>query len=366
MLLEGQKLAHMKTEFLLGSKLIGDDQKPYFIADIAANHDGELDRAKLLIELAAKSGAHAAKFQHFRASKIVSRKGFFELGRKFSHQETWDKEVYDVYRDAELPWEWTEKLATHAKDFGIDFFTAPYDLEAIDHVEPFICAFKVGSGDIDWLEEIEYMALRKKPIIIATGASTLEEVDNAVAVVNKQSIPLILMQCNTNYTGKIDNLNHINLKVLKQYEERYNNIVLGLSDHTPGHISVLGAIALGARVIEKHFTDDDTRVGPDHGFSLNPTLWKEMVRNSNLLFESLGDGLKKVESNETESVIIQRRAVRFARNLAAGSTISREDLIPLRPAPKGSFKPNEMKIIIGKKLKTDVRADELVLRTQIE
>ena len=129
------------------------------------SHDGDLERAKLLIELAAKSGAHAAKFQHFRAKTIVSRKGFAELGSKLAHQQSWDKDVYDVYESAEVPWEWTESLAEHAKLCGIDFFTAPYDLEAVDHVDEFVVAYKVGSGDIDWIEEIEYMASKKKPTL---------------------------------------------------------------------------------------------------------------------------------------------------------------------------------------------------------
>jgi len=360
-----QRQMRMDYEIQLGKKKIGLNQSPYFIADIAANHDGDLGRAKLLIELAAEAGAHAAKFQHFRAATIVSRKGFSELGKKIAHQESWSKDVYQVYEEAQLPWEWTEPLATHAFRCGIDFFTAPYDLEAVDFVDRFVIAYKVGSGDIDWIEEIEYMASKKKPMIIATGASSLEDVDRAVHSMQNLNVPLVLMQCNTNYTGVIDNLQFLNLNVLKQYESRYEDVVLGLSDHTPGFVSVLGAIALGARVIEKHFTDDTSRVGPDHGFSLDPKSWREMVDLSVSLFDALGDGEKKVEKNEYDSSIVQRRALRFRNDMEAGEIITRDDIIPLRPAPIGSIKPFEINEVVGRLVIADVGADDLVLRENI-
>lgn len=355
----------MNFEIQLGNKKIGLDHAPYFIADIAANHDGDLERAKLLIELAAKAGADAAKFQHFRARTIVSRKGFSELGKKLAHQEKWAKDVYDVYEEAQVPWEWTNELAAHAHSCGIDFFTAPYDLEAVDYVDQYVIAYKVGSGDIDWIEEIEHMASKGKPMIIATGASSITDVDRAVASMQKVKAPLVLMQCNTNYTGLFSNLNYLNLNVLHQYSNRYKEIVLGLSDHTPGFVSVLGSIALGARVIEKHFTDDTSRIGPDHGFSLDPKSWAEMVTYSNSLFQALGDGTKKIEKNEEDSAVVQRRALRFRRNLEAGRMILREDLIPLRPAPVGSIKPHEIDQVIGKVLKNSVSEDDLVLREDL-
>jgi sialic acid synthase SpsE len=355
----------MDYEIQLGSKKVGLDHAPYFIADIAANHDGDLGRAKLLMELAAEAGAHAAKFQHFRAATIVSRKGFNELGKKIAHQEAWSKDVYQVYEEAQLPWEWTEPLATHARSCGLDFFTAPYDLESIDFVDPFVIAYKVGSGDIDWIEEIEYMASKNKPMIVATGASSLEDVDRVVQSMQNLKSPLVLMQCNTNYTGETENLQFLNLNVLKQYASRYENLVLGLSDHTPGFVSVLGSIALGARVIEKHFTDNTSRVGPDHGFSLDPKSWKEMVDLSGTLYHALGDGKKKVEKNEYESSIVQRRALRFRNNLQPGDVITKNDIIPLRPAPIGSIKPFEINEVIGRSVLTAVDTDDLVLRENL-
>jgi sialic acid synthase SpsE len=355
----------MNFEIQLGSRKVGLYHPPYFIADIAANHDGDIDRAKLLIELAAEYGANAAKFQHFRAETIISPRGFRDLGERIAHQKNWTKDVYKVYEEAQVPWEWTEQLALHARSCGIDFFTAPYDLEAIDFVDPYVIAYKVGSGDIDWLEEIEYMAKKGKPMIIATGASSLEDVDRAVNSTKSCNSSLILMQCNTNYAGTTENLKFTNINVLRNYAVRYENVVLGLSDHTPGFVSVLGSIAIGARVIEKHFTDDNSRIGPDHSFSLNPRAWREMVEYSNLLFQTLGDGEKKVEENEKESSIVQRRGLRFSRNISAGEVIRRKDIIPLRPASEDCIRPNQINEVIGKKLVASVLKDDLVRRENL-
>ncbi|MGY9124756.1 MAG: N-acetylneuraminate synthase family protein, partial [Actinomycetales bacterium] len=272
----------------IGSKTLGAEHPTYFIADIAANHDGNLERALELMTLAASAGADAAKFQHFRADHIVSDKGFRELGGQQSHQSSWSKSVYEVYQDASLPWEWTKPLADHAKAIGIDFFTSPYDLEAIDFVDEFVPAYKIGSGDITWLEAIDHIASKGKPVILATGAATLEEVDNAVATIARRGVSYSVMQCNTNYTGVSENMNHIHLNVLNTYRERYPDALLGLSDHTHGDVTVLGAVALGARVVEKHFTNDITQEGPDHHFSMTPVSWREMVERTRELEAALG------------------------------------------------------------------------------
>ena len=231
-------------------RVIGSKDPIYFIADIAANHDGSLDRAKKLIELAANSGADAVKFQHFRAPYIVSKKGFKDLGTKIAHQAAWDNSVFEVYEKASLPWEWTDQLAETAKDNGVAFFTAPYDLEAIDFVDDFVPAFKVGSGDITWLEAISKMASKGKPIFLATGASSFEDVKRSVAEVDKWGVPLCLMQCNTNYTGTSENRGFANLRVISSFSTEFPDAVLGLSDHTTDNLTVLGAVALGACAIE--------------------------------------------------------------------------------------------------------------------
>lgn len=345
----------------ISGRKISRNHPTYFIADIAANHDGSLERALELMTLAKNAGADAAKFQHFRADHIVSDKGFKELGHRQSHQASWDKSVYEVYKAASLPWNWTKPLADHAASIGIDFFTSPYDIEAIDFVNNYVPAFKIGSGDITWLEAIAHIASKGKPVILATGASTMHEVQNAVKEIRGKNVPYSVMQCNTNYTGLIDNLRHINLNVLKTYGECFPDAILGLSDHTHGSVTVLGAVAMGARIIEKHFTDDITKDGPDHHFSMTPTTWKEMVDRTRDLEVALGSDIKEVAQNEEDTVVIQRRGLRFARPMQAGSIIRKSDVVSLRPATKGCITPDLLDRVIGESLLVDVEFHDLVV-----
>ena len=344
----------------IDNNIIGLEYPTYFVADIAANHDGDLGRAKELIYLCAESGADAAKFQHFQANTIVSDYGFKSLGVKKSHQANWNKSVFDVYQDASLNLNWTPILKETCDKAGISFFTSPYSFDLIDMVDPFVSAYKVGSGDITWLEIIEKMGEKKKPILLATGASSLNEVCNAMNVALAKTQDVILMQCNTNYTASLENFKYINLNVIKRYHEIYPDTVLGLSDHTPGHTTVLGAVALGARVIEKHFTDDTKRKGPDHRFSMDPISWREMLIGTRELEASLGTNVKKVEDNERDTAILQRRSIRAKQNIKFGEVLSRENIEVLRPCPRGALHPYEMPNIIGKTLINNIEIGECI------
>ena len=346
------------TTIRIGDRLIGPDEPTYFIADIAANHDGSLDRALALMTLAKDAGADCAKFQHFRAEHIVSDYGFRSLGGQQDHQATWTKSVFEVYQDASLPWDWTAALAEHAKAIGIEFMSSPYDPEAVAHLDPYVNAVKVGSGDINWLEELEVIATYGKPVIIAAGASTLEDVARAMQLLEAAGVDIVLMQCNTNYTGSIENLHYVNLNVLRQFAELYPDAVLGLSDHTPGHVTVLGAVTLGARVIEKHFTDDTARSGPDHGFSLDPVTWRAMVDDTRRLEAAMGSGSKVVEDNEQKTAVLQRRCVRVARDLPKGTVLVRDDLEVLRPAPVDAIPAHEVGGAVGRVLTRDLVSGE--------
>jgi len=350
----------------IGKRHIGEEQPPYLIADIAANHDGDLDRAFRLIELAKEAGADAAKFQNFQASRIVSKNGFSGMGKKLSHQANWKKSVYEIYEEASISWEWTPKLKTKCDEVGIEYFSSPYDFESVDHIDPFVNVFKIGSGDITWLEMLEYIAKKGKPVMLATGSSTFEDVERAVSLLLSKTSDLILMQCNTNYNGSSENFKFVNLNVLKTYGKRWPGLILGLSDHTPGHAAVLGAVALGAKVIEKHFTDDNGRDGSDHKFSMNPVTWREMVDRVNELYVGLGDGEKRIEENEKETAIVQRRGIYYSKGLSKGRVICREDLLCLRPILPGGIPPYRMDNIIGKRLIRDVRQDERVDERDIE
>jgi len=334
-------------EFMIGRHLIGSTQPTYFIADIAANHDGSLERAKILIRLAKEAGADAAKFQNFRAPKIVSDYGFDHMDSKVSHQAAWKKSVSEVYEGASLPFEWTPILRQECNDAGIEYFTSPYDYEAIEHAAPYIPAFKVGSGEIDWIEALEHMAAKGKPMILATGASDMADVQRAVHALQKINKQLVLMQCNTNYTASPENYDHIHLNVLRTYALMFPDVVLGLSDHTHGNATVLGAVALGARVIERHFTDDNNRQGPDHKFAMNPQAWAHMVEETRQLERALGSADKFIAGNEQETKIVQRRCLRAARNIEAGGVLTRDMIDVLRPATEGAIRPHEIDGVLG-------------------
>ena len=341
-------------EIQIGSHKIGINHPTYFIADIAANHDGDLERAKMLIRMAKEAGADAAKFQNFRAPKIVSDYGFKALGRQLSHQATWKKSVYQVYEEASIPFEWTPILKEVCDEVGIDYFSSPYDFEAVDMLEPYVPAYKAGSGLITWIEALVYMAKKGKPFLMATGASDLSDVVRAVRAVSAVNDQLVVMQCNTNYTGSPENFDHLHLNVLKTYATLFPHVVLGLSDHTHGHAAVLGAVALGARVIEKHFTDDNNREGPDHKFAMNPEAWAEMVARTRELERALGSTDKFVAENEKDTVIVQRRCLRAAREIKEGEVITHDMLEPLRPNTPGAIQPYEIDSVVGTKALVDI------------
>ena len=346
--------------------VIGPGQPTYFIADIAANHDGNLDKAIELIHLCANNGAHAAKFQNFSADTIVSDFGFKALGQQKSHQSEWKKSVSEVYKDASIPLEWTPILKKECHKANIDYFTSPYDIKMLKYLSDYVCAWKIGSGDITWHEIIAKMCQYELPIFLASGASNLDEVKMAVKLIKKSKKNLCLMQCNTNYTGSLNNFNFIELNVLKTFKKEFNNIILGLSDHTPGHTTVLGAVALGASVIEKHFTDDVSRDGPDHKFSMDPISWKEMVQRTKELEASLGIGNKVVMENEKETIVLQRRAIRAKNEINKGQLIKKEDIIFLRPCPTDALPPYKVNEVIGKTSKQKIEKEDIITLKSIK
>lgn len=349
----------------IGERKVGGDNPTYFIADIGANHDGELGRAQELIHLAAEAGADAAKFQNFQASKIVSDYGFRALGEQLSHQADWKKSVYEVYDDASIPFDWTPSLKAACDEAGIDYFSSPYDYEAIDMLEPHVEVYKAGSGLITWIEALEYMAGKGKPMIVSTGACGIADVVRAVRAVQAIQPELLLMQCNTNYTGSVENFNHVHLNVLRTYAILFPEVVLGFSDHTPGHAAVLGAVALGARAVEKHFTDDTSREGPDHPFALDPTTWREMVDRTRELERAMGSTDKFVTENEAETIVLQRRCLRAARDIPSGERLDREMIDILRPNPAGAIQPYEIERVVGRKAIVKIPAGEAIHWTML-
>ena len=334
-------------KIMIGDRTVGDGAPVYIIAEIGSNFDGSIDRAKQLIDLAKESGADAVKFQSFKPGSIISKDDFTE---KKSFQSKWDKPVFEVYKNAMLPREWHSELNAYSRKKGIPFFSAPYDKEAVDLLlELDVPAFKIGSGDITFLELLEYIALKKKPVILSTGASTLEEITEAVEVIKKTgNNELILLQCITNYPSPIE---QANLRAMVALKEKFN-VPVGYSDHSPGSLVPLGAVALGACIIEKHFTDDKTRKGPDHPFAMDSKEFSEMASGIRQMEKAMGKAEKIVVPAESETVILQRRSLHTAVPIKKGQAITKEMIEVLRPA-KG-LPPKEISKVVGKKASQDI------------
>jgi len=335
----------------LGERWIGTDEQVYIIAEIGSNFDASMERAKMLIDLARNCGADAVKFQCFASDKIISKEGF--EGLRMGFQAKWEKSVYEVYKSAEFHREWHDELFHYANNKGLHFLCSPYDKEAVDIIDRLgVPAFKIGSGDITWHEMLKYIAEKGKPIILSTGASTIAEIDEALkAIRSKGNDDIILLQCVTNYPSHFE---YANIQAMKVMGKMFD-VLVGYSDHTLGSVVPLGSVALGACIIEKHFTDDKTRTGPDHPFAMDGKEFKEMVDGIRALEKALGSPVKNLYEDEKETVILQRRCLRAARDIPKNSKIKDNMIDVLRPLAKDGLSPKYKEFIIGRKVKRDVR-----------
>ena len=350
----------------IGKRTVGEGKPAYIIAEIGSNFDGDLKRAKALALKCKEAGADAYKIQNFLASKIVSGEGFKNL--QVSFQSKWDKPVVEVYKKAEFPREWVKELAAYCKEIGIDFLSSPYDTDAVDLLEEVgVSAHKIGSGEADNLEFLAYVAKTGKPVILGVGATTMEEVERAVAAMRKTGNEnIVILQCVTNYPAPIADTNlramvaiGKELGVLYGYSDHTISPAQGGDDPLRGITVPLGAVALGACVIEKHVTDDPKRAGPDHPFAMNiDGDFRDMVAGIRALESALGDGKKRLMPSEKETVIIQRRGIYALRAIRKGETISRDMLELLRPAV--GLKPRDLPRVAGSKAARDIAAGEPV------
>lgn len=332
----------------IGKKLVGENHPCYIIAEIGSNFNGSLTLAKKLIKLAKKSGANAAKFQTFRTEDLISKKGFEQ---KNAFQKKWKKSVWDVYKNAEFPREWHTELSSYCKKLKIDFFTSPWDFDAVDSlVKSKSPVIKIGSGDITYLEILKYIGSKNLPVLLATGASTLEEISLAVKTIKSTgNDKIILMQSITQYPSQISDAN---IRVLQTLKNKFN-LNIGYSDHSPGSLVSLCSVAVGACVIEKHFTLDPKMAGPDHPHSMSPSSFQSMVKEIRTLETALGTGVKKVENSEKQTRIIQRRGIWTIKSLKKGEKFTRENIRSLRPV-KGLSSLHYEKLL-GKKCKRDMK-----------
>jgi N-acetylneuraminate synthase len=345
------KIKKFSKVFKVGKRLVGEGAPALIIADIGANFDGDLEKAKKLALAVKQSGGDVVKIQSFKANKIVSGRGFAGMKLKGIHG-SWNKPIDEVFKSAEFPRLWHKEFFDYCKKIGIEVSSSPYDFEAVDLMEEIgVNFYKIGSGDITWHEMLRYIANKGKPVILATGASTMAEVSEAVEVIRETgNMDFALLQCITNYPSRIESAN---LKVMPIYKKVFD-VITGYSDHTPGDTVVLGAVALGAKVIEKHFTLNKKDVGPDHPHSMEPDEFALMVKHIRDMERALGDGVKKVEEEESETVIVQRRGLCVSKKVKAGETFKKDNVIELRPAL--GILPKYKEVVVGHKAKKDMEA----------
>jgi len=342
------------------SRQVGLRQPCFIIAEAGVNHNGEVELAKQLVDVAVQAGADAVKFQTFKAKNVVSK-----TAPKAGYQEeTTDlaESQYEMLKKLELTEQDFSELMDYCKQRDILFISTPHDQESIDTLEELgVSVFKVGSGDITNLPYLRYMAREGKPIILSTGMSTLGEVEEAVnTIFSEGNQDLILLHCVSNYPAAVEDCN---LRAMRTLETAFD-LPVGFSDHTLGIEVSIAAVAMGAKVIEKHFTLDKEIPGPDHKASLEPGELSAMVHGIRKIEKALGNGIKKPAKRETNTIAVSRKSIVAKINITEGEVITADHLTIKRPGT--GIKPGYFDSIVGKKARRDIEADTVLSWKDIE
>ncbi len=339
--------------FKIQDSIIGGKHPPYFIAELSANHNGSIERAKLSIEAAKKSGANAVKIQTYTADTMTidSDKSEFKI-----HGGLWDGyKLYDLYKEAETPFEWHQELFNFADKVGITIFSSPFDETAIDLLEDLNApAYKIASFEITDLPLISYAAQTKKPLFMSTGMANEDEIEEAVSTAKDAGCDeILLFHCISSYPTPIEEANLLQMqKIKKKY-----NVLVGLSDHTIGNTAASTATALGASAIEKHFTLSREDKGPDSTFSIEPEELSILINEINDVWASLGsDAFARPKAEKNNRAF--RRSLYFVENLKKGHHISESDIRRIRPG--FGLPPKFFKDVVGQKLIQDVERGDPV------
>jgi N-acetylneuraminate synthase len=338
----------------IDGRVIGQEHPPYVIAELSANHNGRLETALRIIGEAKKAGADAVKLQTYRPDTITldCDSDDFKI-----HGGLWDGyTLYELYREAHTPWEWHKPLFEHARKIGITIFSSPFDTTAVDLLEDLNApAYKIASFEAVDLPLIRYVASTGKPMIISTGMADAEEIREAIEAAREGGCKeLAILHCVSGYPAPASDYN---LRTIPDMIERFG-LVTGLSDHTLDNTTAITSIALGASIIEKHFTLDRNGGGPDDSFSLEPPELAALCRDTRTAWEALGKVDYGRKSSEQDNVKF-RRSLYFVKALKAGDVITSDSVRSVRPGyglpPKALYK------LLGKQIKRDVEANTPVL-----
>jgi len=329
--------------FSINSIGVGGDNRCFIIAEMSANHNQDFDLAVKTIHAVKESGADAIKFQTYTADTITlnCKNNFF----KIKTGGNWDgKTLYELYSEAYTPWEWQPQLKAIAEELGLVCFSSPFDKTAVDFLEEIhVPAYKIASPEITDIPLIEYIASKGKPIIISTGIATLSEIEDAINACRKNGNDnIVILKCTTAYPAPYS---EINLKTIPDIEKRFN-VISGLSDHTEGFSVSVAAVALGAKVIEKHFILDRKLGGSDAFFSMEPNEFKEMVTSIRQVEEAIG----KVSYDLTDKMLKSRnhrRSLFVIKDINKGDIITSENVRSIRPGY--GLPPKFLQDILGKR-----------------
>jgi len=345
--------------FYIQNTPIGGQNPPYIIAELSANHNGSLKRAKLSMKAAKDSGASAVKIQSYTADTMTINSDLPDFIIKGG---LWDGyTLYDLYKEAHTPFEWHEELFRFAKEINLTLFSSPFDETAVDMLEKLNApAYKVASFEIVDLPLIKYIAATKKPLLMSTGMASEEEISEAISVAKKEGCnEILLFHCISSYPAPIRDANLLQMLQLK---EKYH-VEIGLSDHTMGNTAAIAAVSLGASAIEKHFTLSRADKGPDSTFSMEPDELKDLVTQTHNAKASLGTPSFDRPDIESGNLIF-RRSIYFVKNLKAGHILEEGDIRRIRPGY--GLKPKFYDEIIGLSLKQDVHKGQPVSWNTLE
>ncbi len=337
----------------IGDRPVGDGAPVYVIAEAGSNHDRDLDQAKRLIDVAARAGADAVKFQTFTADRIVA-----ETRTRAKYLDAIlppDETMASLFAKLELPYEWHPILKEHAEAAGLDFISSSFDERAVDLLHGLgVKVFKIATYELWHLPLIRYVARLGLPMICSTGMAALGEVEDAVRVVAEEEnlANLILLHCTVNYPPPMADLN---LRAIETMRVAFQ-VPVGYSDHTPGWTAAVVATALGAAVIEKHFTTSRNRPGPDHRFALEPDELATMIRAIRDAEASLGDGVKRMAAAEADLYLTARRSLHAARAIEAGETITADAIAILRPGT--GIEVRDLEKLIGRTARRRIERHE--------
>ena len=336
----------------IGNKILTEDSRPFVVADAGVNHENDINIAKKMIDDAARGGADAIKFQTYKAEKIASRNSpaYWETGE--TQYEYFKK--YDKFDERDYC-----ELAEYAKEKNIIFMSTPFDLEAVDFLDELVPVFKISSSDITNTPFIRYIARKGKPVFLSTGASTIGEINDAVAVIEEEgNKQIVILHCVLSYPTKYEDAN---LNMIVHLKNVFPNYLIGLSDHTLPDKNMLvltTAVLLGAKVIEKHFTFNKSLKGNDHYHSMDFKDLKTFVENLDLLERILGESEKKPLETERLARKYARRSIVAKTNISKGMRIT-EDMLDFK-RPGTGIAPKFLELVVGRTAKKDIKNDEII------